>query len=203
MKILMLGASGRSGRLITRHLATEGHDVIAMGRRSPEAEGVDFVAGDVTEPGALRDVLTYVEAVVSALASSNADPVCSGAAGAVIAASGGRSLRFLTIGGAGVDAEGDRKGLGDRAVGVAMRVVAGRMLADRQREYGLLRASHLDWTMLRPPRLVDGAGTGRWRFTFDRPAAMRITRADLAAAMVEALGRDDLRRSAPFVAEAA
>ncbi len=112
----------------------------------------------------------------------------------------GRALRYVVIGGAGVDVPGDRKGIADKAVGVIMTLVVGRMLADRTRELALLEGSDLPWTFLRPPRLTDRPATGRWRFSFDRPAAMEIAREDLAGAAVETLGRDDLVGRAPFVA---
>ncbi|MGP1356569.1 NAD(P)-dependent oxidoreductase [Roseicyclus sp.] len=200
MNILLLGATGRTGRLIAERLLAEGHAVRSLGRRDPGIGGLAFTKGEVTDAGDLCASLAGIDAVVSALASSNADPVCSRAAEALIVASGARALRFVTIGGAAVDAEGDAKGLADRAIGGIMKLVAGRMLADRQREYALLRASALDWTMLRPPRLTDAPATGSWRLSFDRPAGTQIARADLAAAAVEALGRADLSRRAPFVA---
>jgi uncharacterized protein YbjT (DUF2867 family) len=199
MNILLLGASGRTGRLIAGRLLAEGHAVRSLGRRDPGIGGLAFRTGDVTSAEDIALALPGIDAVVSALASGNSDPVCSRAAEALIAVAGGRALRFVSIAGAAVDAEGDAKGFADRAIGGIMKLVAGRMLADRQRELAILRASALDWTMLRPPRLTDGATTGAWQVTFDRPAGTQIARADLAAAAVEALGRSDLSRRAPFV----
>ena len=203
MKILLLGASGRTGRHIATGLVAEGHDVVSLGRRGPDLRGVDHRAGDPADAAALAAALDGAEAVVSALASSNSDPVCSRAATALVEVAEGRPLRFVTIGGAGVDVPGDSKGFADRAVGAVMRLVVGRMLADRQSEYGLLAALPLRWTILRPPRLVDTEGTGRFTLSFDRPRGTKIARRDLALAAVEAVGRDDLAGRAPFVAEAA
>ncbi|MFN3685760.1 NAD(P)-dependent oxidoreductase [Salinarimonas sp.] len=200
MKVLVLGASGRTGGHVVEALAAAGHEVGSFGRSPPKVAGAsNHVAGDPGDAQALARALGDAQAILSCLASSNTEPVASSAARAAIAAADGRPMRYLTIAGAGVDAPGDAKGVADKAVGLVMRLVVGRMLADRQSELSILSASPLAFTMLRPPRLTSGAPTGRWRFTFDRPAAMAIDRADLAAAMVEALDRADFARRAPFV----
>lgn len=170
-------------------------------RTQPSDPRIPFTRGDISQPAVLRPVLAGVDGIIAALASSNTDAVCSAATAALVAASDWRSLRYVTIGGAAVDAPGDAKGLPDRFIGGIMRLVVGRMLADRQRELGLLRDSHLRWTMLRPPRLTQAAGTGQWRLTHDRPAGTDIARADLAAAAIAVLFDDSVIGKAPFVAE--
>jgi putative NADH-flavin reductase len=200
MRVVLLGASGRTGAEALERLVSAGHEVTSLGRTAPARPGARHVAGDVADPAAMARAVAGHDAVISCLASSNAQPVCSRATAAVIAAAAGRPLRYVVVGGAGVDVPGDAKGLPDRLVGLAMRVLVGRMLADRQAEHDALAASGLAYTFLRPPRLTQGPATGRWRFTFDRPAGMQIARADLAGALVEALGRADLERRSPFVA---
>lgn len=200
MRVLLLGASGRAGGEVLGCLLLSGADVTSFGRTAPKRPGARHVAGAIDDADALAAAMDGRDAVLSCLASTNSEPVCSRAAAAVIAAAGGRPVRFLSIGGAGVDAPGDRKGVPDRLVGLIMRVPVGRMLADRQAELAMLERSALDWTMLRPPRLTEGAPKGAWAFSFERPPSFAIDRADLAGAMVEAIGRPDLRRRAPFVA---
>lgn len=201
MRLLVMGGTGRTGRELLPRLVAAGHEVTSLGRRDPGVAGVRHVAGDVTDPATVAAALAGQDAAVAVLASSNAEAVCGPAARAVIAAAPS-GFRFVTVAGAAVDAPGDAKGLPDRVVGGIMRLMLGRMLADRQGELASLQASSLAWTMLRPPRLTLKPATGRWTFTHDRPAAMEIARADLAGAIVEVLGRDDLRGRAPFVAAA-
>lgn len=197
MHVLVLGGSGRTGRLIATRLLAQGHRVTLAGRRDPVLPGAAFRPTDLSDPAALRALAEGVEAVASALASGPANPVCSGVARALAGQAG---LRFVSVAGAAVDAPGDAKGVSDRAIGWIMRRVAGPMLADRQTELGVLQDSRLRWTMLRPPRLTDAAGTGRWRLTQDRPASSAIARADLAAAVCAVLPDAALAGRAPFVA---
>ncbi len=195
MELLVLGATGRTGREVLKQAAEAGHRVVSFGRRP--AEGAHKGLVGTFDDESFMDAVRSADAVLSCLASTNADPVCSTAAEAVLRAH--PTARYLTIAGAGVDRPEDSKGVPDKVIGFIMRVVVGRMLADRQREIDMLAASGARWTALRPPRLTEGKATGRWSFTHDRPAATWIDRADLAGAMLEALDRDDLMGRAPFV----
>lgn len=65
-----------------------------------------------------------------------------------------------------------------------------------------LRASAADWTVLRPPRLTDGPATGRCRTAVDARLrrARSLSRADLALAMLDALGDPRATRAVLTVA---
>lgn len=196
MRILLLGATGRTGRLIADRLIADGHHLTCAGRRKPEIAGIAFQDIDLGQADQVRLAVQGKDVVISALASGKGNPVCSSVAKAVAGVEG---LRFLTIGGAGVDAAGDRKSGGDKFIGWVMRRVAGEMLADRQAELAILQASRLRWTMLRPPRLTDKPATGTYQVTLDRPASTAISRADLAKATCDMIALTKHHSQAPFV----
>ena len=197
MDVTVFGAGGRTGRRIVEALAREGHAVRAVLRRAGEVPG----AAEVLRCDPVRDPLPgdLGDAVVCAMASGRGNRACSALARGLARRAG---LRYVTVAGAGVDVPGDDKVWLERRFGPLLARMVGEMITDRQREYAVLTLSDLDWTMLRPPRLVDGPATGRARLTFDRPVSGRVTRADLAEAAVAALRDDVLIRRAPFVAEA-
>ncbi|MEN0087904.1 MAG: NAD(P)H-binding protein, partial [Pseudomonadota bacterium] len=107
--------------------------------------------------------------------------------------------RYVLIGGAAVDAENDKKGLMDRFASRMTRLFAGKMVAERQAELDFLQNSHLNYTFLRPPQLVDKPAREAFAFTFDKPAYFRVSRRDLAMAMLAAASDDALKKRAPFV----
>ena len=199
MKIAILGASGRTGRLVADLAVERGHHVVALVRGDPPAarDGVTIAKGLATDKADVARALAGCEAVISCLASTNSEAVCSKATDAVIAANGPR--RYLTVGGAGVDAEGDEKGFGDKVVGAIMKVVVGKMLADRQKELATLQSSTLEWTMARPPRLTDKPGRD-YRTSLQKPPSTAIGREALAAFLVDELEQGAFVRKAPFVA---
>lgn len=197
MKVLVFGATGRTGRLIAQAASAAGHEVTAAIRGGRGPEGMASVALDLRDAEAVRAEAGKAEAVISALASGKGNPACSTLARALLPMEG---LRFVTIGGAGVDAPGDAKAMPDRIVGWIMRRTVGEMLADRQAERDLLATSKLCWTMLRPPRLTDKPGQGNYRMTHDTPAGTAIARRDLAQAAVVVLSDTATWAKAPFVA---
>ncbi|MFP4451651.1 MAG: NAD(P)-dependent oxidoreductase, partial [Rhodosalinus sp.] len=199
MKVLVFGATGRTGRLIVERALAAGHEVTAAIRGSKGPGGAGTVTLDLRDADRVRAEASGADAVISALASGKGNPACSTLARALLPMEG---LRFVTIGGAGVDAPGDAKALPDRVIGWIMRRTVGEMLADRQAEHDMLATSKLHWTMLRPPRLTEKPGQGGYRLTYDTPAAAAIARTDLAQAAVNALDDRETRDKAPFVAGA-
>jgi uncharacterized protein YbjT (DUF2867 family) len=69
-RILVLGATGGTGRLIVAQALARGHDVTALVRSLEKAQGLAgarLVAGDARDANTLRDALKGQDAVVSAL----------------------------------------------------------------------------------------------------------------------------------------
>ena len=200
MRVAVLGGTGRTGRLVVPLLIERGHAARVLTRGPDVPAGAERVEGLATEVADVARAVEGCDAVVACLASSNSEPVCSRAtAGVIAAATDGGPRRYIAISGAGVDAPGDAKGVPDKLIGAIMKVVVGGMLRDRQRELGMVRESDLDWTFARPPRLTDGAPKG-YRTSLERPPSTAITRADLAAFLVDQLSSDAFSRAAPFVA---
>ena len=202
MKIALLGATGRTGRIVIEEALRRGHSVRALARDAAKVEareGLEVVEGQATRDGDVARVVEGCDAVVASLASSNKEAVCSAATNHVIAAAKtGGPDRYLAISGAGVDRAGDAKGTGDKVVGAIMKVVVGGMLRDRQAELAALEASTLRWTLARPPRLVDGDASA-YRTSLERPQASSVTRAAVAHFLLDALEKNEFVREAPFV----
>jgi putative NADH-flavin reductase len=199
MRVVVFGASGRTGRLVLAALREAGHEPVAHGRSKPEGWGGPFVMGMPGESDAVRRALDGAAAAISCLASNKGDGVCLKTTQSVIEVAPA-GFRYITLAGAAVDAAGDKKGLPDKIARGVMSLILGAMLRERQAELAALEASSLDWTMARPPNLTNGPRTGRAAVSFNKPASARISRADLAAALVEGLARPDFVRRAPFIA---
>jgi putative NADH-flavin reductase len=206
MRITLLGATGRTGRLVAAELLRRGHEVTAVVRDAARApDGVTPVVGDATDAGALARALDGADAVVSALGPSGKDPELHRrtAAALVPAMTAAGVRRFVGVSGAGVDAEGDRKRPRDKVISTLMRTLGGSMVADKAGELAVFEASDLDWTLVRPPRLGDGPATGSVESDpHVSTRSMRMSRADLAAYVVDVLEQGLHVRRAPFAASA-
>jgi putative NADH-flavin reductase len=71
-----------------------------------------------------------------------------------------------------------------------LKTVFGDVYADLAEMESLLQRSGIDWTVVRPPRLVDRPLTGNYRTVVGANVArgLAISRADVAHSMLDALG---------------
>jgi len=70
MKVVVLGATGTTGRLVTDEALAQGHEVIAFVRRPDalkERKGLTITKGSIENQSEMRDCFTGADAVVSCL----------------------------------------------------------------------------------------------------------------------------------------
>jgi uncharacterized protein YbjT (DUF2867 family) len=70
MKVLVLGATGGTGRLIVRDAAAKGYSIVALVRSKARADlpGAELIEGDALDEATLARAMDGCDAVVSALA---------------------------------------------------------------------------------------------------------------------------------------
>ena len=195
MNILLIGATGPTGREILSAAKQAGVAVRAMARR-PEMladTGIEVVKGDVTDIESLRRAMKGVTAVVSALGTplllkGPVTLLSEGTRNIVAAMKAEGVSRFLCITGMGA---GDSKGHGgftyDRVI---LPLLLGRIYADKDRQESVVRQSGLDWTLIRPAFLKKDAGRGQWREITrwqGEPKMTAIARTDVAAFVLKEL----------------
>jgi putative NADH-flavin reductase len=158
-KILILGATGPTGRLITNQALERGYVVTAM-VRSPEKaadlKGARVILGDARDEKILREAVTGQDAVVSALGTP-ASPfrevtLLSKATRALVKVMKAEQVsRLVTITGIGA---GDSKGHGGFVFdNVIFPLLLRHVYADKNRQEAIIRESGLNWTLVRPSNL--------------------------------------------------
>ncbi len=204
MHVVVFGAAGGVGRHAVRLAAERGHTVVAVARRPVGQAGAEELTGDVRDADVVAKAVTGADAVlwcVGVTKGSGGDVGRTVLPGLVAAMDDAGARRFVGVSGAGTDLPGDRKGAGARFVSALTHRLARDLVEDKEHEHRILTGCGLDWTQVRPPRLVDRPGTGRYRLTPEAPGlrAAPVAKADVALAMVElAEGRDWLA-AAPFI----
>jgi uncharacterized protein YbjT (DUF2867 family) len=73
------------------------------------------------------------------------------------------------------------------------RAAFGKVYTDLALMEDILRDSGLDWTVVRPPRLTDRPGTGRYRTAYGQNVrgGWIVPRADVARCMLRAAGQPE------------
>ncbi len=206
MQVTILGATGRIGSLAMTEALARGHDLILLSRRPPTAPGSEHastIIGDVADPNALRRAVTGSVAVIAALGprtNTSEDELALelGMRNLVAVMEAHGVSRLIALSGAAVDVPGDAKPAIDRVASRIVRLAARHVVGAKQREFDVFSASALAWTALRPPIVTDGAPRG-YRLSERLSPGARVTRADVAAAMVAQLDDDSFLCRAPFV----
>jgi len=202
MELLILGASGATGRWLVTLAAQAGHDVTALVRPSTAFDapaGVRVIRGDVVDPAIIATAVENKDAVASCLGIRRASkfpwaPILSppdftaSVASALIPAMSHAGVRRVVAISAGGVAESItqlttpvRWMVGAGTIGVAYRD-----LAEMER---LLSASLLDWLAVRPVTLMNGPPTGRVGKVEKYGLFSIVRRTDVAAWMLGALAR--------------
>ena len=172
-KILVLGATGGTGRLIVAQSLARGYDVTALVRSPGKAKilpGAKLVVGDARDPKVLREALRGRDAVVSALGTP-ASPfrevtLLSEATRTLVGAMRDEGVaRLVAVTGIGA---GDSRGHGGFAFDrLILPLLLRHVYADKDRQEDIVRQSGLDWVLVRPTVLSNKPGRGAVRALVD------------------------------------
>jgi putative NADH-flavin reductase len=194
MKLTVFGATGATGTQVTEQALAAGHEVTAVVRRQsrlaiPAHPLLRVVTADVMDADSIMPAVAGSDAVVTTIGPRGTGPttVIQDSVRAIIAAmqkAGGR--RLLMLSGSITADEGESMYLRYMVKPVARRTFLRHVCADMRAGESQVRASGLDWTIVRPPALTSKPATGHYRTAVDRnlPHGFRVTRVDLAACVL-------------------
>ncbi|MGN7773560.1 NAD(P)-dependent oxidoreductase [Phyllobacterium sp. 22552] len=155
-KIVILGATGPTGRHIVAQAVARGYDVTVLVRspeKAAELKGAKIVVGDARDEKALRQTIKGRDAVISALGTP-ASPfrevtLLSTATRALVNAMKAEQVsRLIAVTGLGA---GDSKGHGGFLFdNLIYPLLLRKVYADKNRQEAIVKGSDLDWTIVRP-----------------------------------------------------
>ncbi|HEY7189101.1 MAG TPA: NAD(P)H-binding protein [Vicinamibacterales bacterium] len=168
-KLLVLGATGGTGRQIVSQALEAGHHVTAFVRNPDKMairhDRLRFAHGDVPGGGpALGDAVREQDVVISALGrgqSFKADSLMQRSIPSIVNAMRANHVRrliFMSAYGLG-DTSGDAPLLSRMFAGVFLRGI----YADKLAGEALLKRSDLEWTIVHPTALTNGPLTRQYR----------------------------------------
>lgn len=207
MKLLIFGASGGTGCELVKQALEVGYEVTAFVRdpdkiRDLHSPGLSVVRGDVLDKAGVAEAVAGHDAVLFA--------VGAGPQRTTIREEGTRTVvdamqvcgvkRLICLSSFGV---GDsRQNLPFFTRYVIVGIFLRHAFADHERQEAVVKASGLDWTLVRPPHLKDGPGTGTYRHGLamtKKDMEGWIRRSDLAHFMLAQLGDDRYVKASPGV----
>ena len=206
-KILVLGATGRTGRLIVNQGLARGYDVTALVRsveKGNDLKGAAFVVGDARDEDAVRAAVKGRDAVVSALgtpASPFREVTLLSAATRVLVSAMKleRVARLVCVTGIGAgDSAGHGGFLFDRLV---FPLLLRKVYADKDRQESIVRDSAIEWVLVRPSILNDNLSHKSVRALTDLSMfhGGTISRADVATFVLDQVQSDTWVRRSPLI----
>ncbi len=194
MRIAIFGATGRTGRHLVDQGLAAGHELWALARNpsklSAGHQRLTIVPGDILDGTPVEETVAFSEAVLCAIGTAPTRPGTAMSEGTrtivdAMARSGVRRLVIVSAFGVG-----DSRRLLPLATRLVLPFVR-RFMAEKERQEGIVRASGLDWIIVRPGQLVEAPASGRYETAPDpRKARKTVPYPDLAAFMLQQVGDD-------------
>jgi putative NADH-flavin reductase len=199
MRLLVLGASGRTGRELVTGALGEGHDVTALvrdpDRLNSQNERLRVLVGGATDPATVDEAVAGHDAVLCALGPSSVRELLrtelmrTSVPPLVRAMEHHHVPRLILLSALGA---GESARRAPRIARLAFGSILRQVGRDKEVAEQAVRASGLVWTIVYPPSLTEGPATGTYRHGAELAlrGSPRISRADVARFMLSALTDD-------------
>jgi len=215
MDIAIFGASGATGTLLTQRCLAAGHSVRALLRtpeKFPLRDRIHVIHGSPFNLASVNQTIEGADAVLSALGARSLkkeDVLERGVPQLIAAMENSFSQpkpvrRIIVLGSAGALRSAlDKQPEWRRWI--VQNIVYNTFLkwpvASQISQWNDLSQSQLDWTMVMPPMLTNGAARGAYRVDGDAlpPNGSRISRADVADFMMQEIDNPQWIRKGVYI----
>ena len=170
MKIALFGATGGTGKNVLKRALAAGHEVIVFARKPDTVavthERLRVERGDVLDSASFSGKLAGVDAVISTVGPpSNFTPgtlISQGANNLVTGCMSAGVKRFVHESGI-IASDGAELSGGSRFALSLLRMLVGKLYQEKIAAEATIRASALEWVIVRPPVLDHSAATGSYQ----------------------------------------
>ncbi len=205
LKILVIGAAGKTGRAVVEQAVAAGHQVTAFVRKADEYDvtNVRVMEGDANDIAVMEAAVLGQDAVIDTIGGKTpykSTTLESSAASNIIAAMQQKGVRRLVA--------TSMLGIGESKENapVFTRLLVLTFLRGAKKDKAAMESavklSNLDWVILRPAILTDDPAVGNVRIFNAKTGekAHKITRVDLASFMIAQLTNNEHLHQAVTIA---
>lgn len=190
VRVGVVGGTGRTGRRVVARLLRAGYGVRVLARAESATLplGVEMVCGDALHFDALDAFSAGLDAVVCTLGPDAESPpdLCSRATALLVHAMRKNGVSRLIVQ-TGAIIGNERLGAFYRFLGNLKSIQLA--LADRRKQERIVRASGLEWTLIRPPRLSRDTHDGHVEVSSQLIKVFdHVSRGEVAEALTQAVG---------------
>jgi putative NADH-flavin reductase len=203
MRVVIFGSTGGTGKQLIARGLERGHHVVAVARR-PESitvkhERLTVMKGDVLDAASVAAAVQGADAVISAIGpADNKTPgtlMSDGTRNMLAGCATAGAKRFIFESGLMV---GDGRGLSffGRSAVAFFGWLNSKLRDDKRIAEAAITASGLDWVIVRPPVLAEGAPTGKFVCAVDAAIspAKKLSFPDVADCLLDVTANASLSR---------
>lgn len=204
MKIAVIAADGRSGRVFVETALAAGHEVRAgVYHANPfdDHPTLEVLQCDATRPENIIELIKGCDAVVSLIGharKSNPRVQTIAIQNCLEAMRSQKIDRIVSLTGTGVRLDGDRIPMIDRVMNMAIARIDPGRISDGKSHAELLQGSDANYTIIRVLKLSDGQPSD-YKLKPNGPAKLLTPRAEVAQGIMEVLENHSFVRAMPVI----
>jgi putative NADH-flavin reductase len=188
-KIIVFGASGGTGKQVVHEALNAGYEVTVIVRNTEDYifghPLLEIIQGDVFEPETFKSAMVGKDAVVSCLGYHKREPTTvysEGITNIMKAMQAGGVKRLICLSNGAIEIPQDESYLIKFKIKNILQRIFKYSIADMLLMENILKDSGLNWTVIRPSRLLNSLKTGKYRVSINRNIAKpsSVSRKDLA-----------------------
>lgn len=189
MNVVIFGATGGVGRHLIALALEAGHTVTTLVRNpatlSLQHERLTIMQSDIRNLARVESAVAGQDAVLSALGSNQRGPttLCTDGVQQILTAMAQNQVCRLLVVSAYGATDSHHRNLYNLLLWLSLK----EKMLDKDRMEELIKSSDVDWTIVRPTALTNGARTQKYQYGSDIPVHItsRISRADVADFMLQ------------------
>ncbi|POY39043.1 epimerase [Solitalea longa] len=206
--IAVIGGTGKSGSYLVKQLLNQGYQLKLLLRNPDKLQikspKIEIITGDINDYTTIYQLIKGCDAVISTLGlgiPASEPTIFSQSSSNVLKAMNELAVRrYIVTTGLNVDTPFDKK-TGTTAFGTDwMKKTFPLSTANKQLEYDILKASSIDWTLVRLPLIELTDEVGEVTASLEDCPGEKISATDLADFLIEQLTDRRFIQKAPFVA---
>jgi putative NADH-flavin reductase len=201
MKIAFFGGSGRTGIHVVRQALAKGHKVVAL-VRSPEKLNIEddnliVIQGQVIDETAVRQTVIGTDVVISTL-----NPIPEAMKTIIATMKENNIRRLIVTAGAGVYQEGDDPPFISKIISTIIKTFSREAYTATAEMVEIVKASGLDWTIARAPRLLNKPATDNlYTGPLNNSMKSTLSREDYAGFILEQVDKETYIRKTPVISD--
>jgi putative NADH-flavin reductase len=209
MKVAILGSTGFVGKILIHKAVAAGYQVKTLARNPEKLEDIsdkiEIIQGSVDDPSAVEATIEGTDAVLSTIGPPQRNPgnpeLYEKAMKDIVRIMDKHGIkRYIHIGGAGhAGGENESWPLNRRFLRLFLNLFSKPILIAKNLEWEVLKASDLDWTLVRPPRIANEEAKGNLSADEKNLKSLKVSVGDLTDFILEQTTSKNWIRKAPLV----